>query len=519
VKRPWIHFAFWFVAIAGGLALRTPHLDSRPMHADEAVQAARFRELWLEGTYRYDPHEYHGPTLMYATLPSVLVSGATTPAETTEVTYRVVPVAFGVGMLLLFSLLCDALGRAGSLWAALLAGCSPALVFYSRYYIHETLLAFFTLATIVLVWRYYQSGRLRWCVAAGVTLGLMQATKETAAITYLAGVAALGVAVVTARRGETHVSTFRWRWTHAVWGAIAALATAAILLSSLGANPRGIVDGVLTYVPWLSRAGGQSPHIHPWSFYLTRLVWWRVGDGPRFSESLIVGLSLIGCVRSLVPLAGSPGGPHAGFARWLAWFTIFITAIYCVIPYKTPWCLLQFWVGMIMLAGIGARTLIDVAHWPTARFLTIVLLLSATGHLAWQAYRASYVMAADPRNPYVYAHTSADVTRLADQLRQLAEASAQQGTTPLKIIWTDAYYWPLPWYLRDFSQVQWWTEVPADPLAPIVISATQHDESLTPQLEATHIMTGYFQLRPRVLMQLWVRLDLWEAHLRRLGRL
>ena len=115
-----------------------------------------------------------------------MVGGAATFADTSEATYRAVPVAFGVGLLFLFWFLRDALGRAGSVWAAILAGCSPAFVFYSRYYIHETLLAFFTLATLAFGWRYLRSGRLAWCLAAGVTLGLMQATKETAAIAYLA---------------------------------------------------------------------------------------------------------------------------------------------------------------------------------------------------------------------------------------------------------------------------------------------------------------------------------------------
>ena len=113
-----------------------------------------------QGDYLYDPHEYHGPTLIYATLRRCMAGGAATLADTTAVTYRVVPVVFGVGMLLLLWLLRDALGRAGSGGAAILVGCSPACVFYSRYYIHETLLAFFTLAAIACGWRYLRSGRL-----------------------------------------------------------------------------------------------------------------------------------------------------------------------------------------------------------------------------------------------------------------------------------------------------------------------------------------------------------------------
>ena len=50
------------------LALRCPLLDQRPMHNDEAVNAVKFGQLWEGGVYRYDPNEYHGPSLFYATL-------------------------------------------------------------------------------------------------------------------------------------------------------------------------------------------------------------------------------------------------------------------------------------------------------------------------------------------------------------------------------------------------------------------------------------------------------------------
>ena len=32
-------------------------------------------------------------------------------------------------------------------------------------------------------------------------------------------------------------------------------------------------------------------------------------------------------------------------------------------------------------------------------------------------------------------------------------------------------------------------------------------------------MTGYYELRPQVLAELWVREDVWEAYLRMLGRI
>ena len=157
----------------------------------------------------------------------------------------------------------------------------------------------------------------------------------------------------------------------------------------------------------------------------------------------------------------------------------------------------------------------------------MALVLMGVGcHSAWQSYRASFIMPADPGNPYVYVHTLPDVVRLSRDLEELAKATEELAkATPdgeemvVKVIWHDAYYWPLPWYLRGFEHVELWTKMPADPAAPVVISSPQFDAPLTERLDATHLMTDYYGVRPNVFAQLWVRLDVWEAHLRRLDRL
>ena len=248
------------------------------MHADEAVQAARFRDWWQTGNYVYDPNEYHGPTLIYATLPSVIGGGSDTFAETSAATYRAVPVFFGAGMVLLLWLLRDALGRAGLLWAAILVGCSPAGVFYSRYYIHETLLAFFTLAAIACGWRYVRSGRCR-LVPGGRRRARPDASHQRDGRHRVSGGrCCLGGRRDTCAAKQATRPMPPWSWWHLALGATMAGLVAATLLSSFFTHPRGAIDGVLTYVPWLSRAGGQSAHIHPWYFYLHRLVWWRADE-------------------------------------------------------------------------------------------------------------------------------------------------------------------------------------------------------------------------------------------------
>src|ERR1043166_9920269 len=92
------------LAPAGALALRVPKLDTRPLHNDEAVNAVKVCELWQQGRYVYDPNEYTGPTLHYATLPFLWLSGARNSDELKDATLRVAPVGFGVGLIFLLPL-------------------------------------------------------------------------------------------------------------------------------------------------------------------------------------------------------------------------------------------------------------------------------------------------------------------------------------------------------------------------------------------------------------------------------
>src|SRR5258708_8202326 len=185
--------AAMILIMAAAAFLRLPSLGNRPFHSDEAVHAFKFRELWENGVYRYDPNEFHGPTLYCAALPTVTLSGRHTFTETRESDYRLAIAIFGIALIPLIALLRDGLGGRATVFAALLTAISPAFVFYSRYYIQEVLLVFFTLGMIACGWRYRQSGKVMWLAAAGASAGLMIATKETAVLAFVAAGIALGV--------------------------------------------------------------------------------------------------------------------------------------------------------------------------------------------------------------------------------------------------------------------------------------------------------------------------------------
>ncbi len=528
-------FGLWAIVLGVALALRCTALENRPMHADEAVQASITRQLWWKGSYRYNPDEFHGPTLAYASLGALAIERPSNFAATTPVTYRIVPALFGAALILAVAMLGDGLGR----WAAWAAGgmlaISPSLVFYSRYYIHEMLLAAFSLATVAVAWRYLKTRRLGWCLAAGVFLGLMQATKETAVLTYLGWAVGAALTIgwekITGSRDASPFSEApaeqvlreadNARSIAVIWLLVMGVAAlvAAGLYSSLLANPRGPMDAVLTYLPWIGRAQGHSPHVHAWYYYLQILGWWRAGEGPVWSEAAILILALVGFVSGVRGSAALLTGASPRLVRYLGFSTAALILIYSTIPYKTPWCLVQFHIGLVLLAGVGAVAAVRLVRGGIPRGMVILVLVLAAAHLAWQTYRSSFLMPADPQNPYAYVPTLPDAERLERDIEELALASPEEYAVPVKVIWNNTYYWPLPWYLRRLERVGFWAQIPDDPSAAIVVAAPEHDTALTARLDATHLMTGFYGLRPGVLAQLWVRMDLWEAHLRRLGRI
>ena len=131
------------------------------MHNDEANQAIKFGALLESGEYAYDAYDHHGPTLYYLTLPVAWLRGQATLAATDEWTLRGVPVAFGAATILLLPLLPAGIGRAAGAAAAVLMAVSPAMVFYSRMYIQESMFACFALAFAIALGRAVTEGGLR----------------------------------------------------------------------------------------------------------------------------------------------------------------------------------------------------------------------------------------------------------------------------------------------------------------------------------------------------------------------
>ncbi|MFC1543202.1 flippase activity-associated protein Agl23 [Candidatus Neomarinimicrobiota bacterium] len=507
------------VATAVALALRLPQLDQRPMHGDEAVGAVKFGSLLEENYYRYDPFEYHGPTLYYLTLIPAWLSSDRLLSDVNEYTLRIVPVFFGTLLILLLLPVATGLGWPAVAATSILTAISPAMVFYSRYYIHEMLLVVFTLAAIVAGYRYIRSKGIGWALLLGISLGLMYATKETSIVAFGSMLLALLLMLVLERRPIIAALKKLNPW-HCAAIAAAAVVVSVLFFSSFFTNPRGIIDSLIPWGNYFNRAAYNEWHIHPWYYYLEMLIFTRYTGGPIWSEALLVVLAAIGFIYAMsrrVPKLGD-----TSLIRFIAFYTILMTIMYSAIPYKTPWNMLGFLHGMILLAGIGLIAIFEYLHSNLARVLVALLLLAGGIHLTWQAYQASYRYHADPANPYVYAHSSIDVLDIVEQVYAFADAHPEGRNLVVEVICTAGDYWPLPWYLRSFPNVGWWDRVNENvPPAPIILASPSVEQALIRKLYElpaageknlyVPLLTSYKELRPGVELRGYVMKDLWDS--------
>jgi uncharacterized protein (TIGR03663 family) len=497
-------------ALALALAFRLARADLRPMHHDEANQAVKFGDLLETGDYRYDRHDHHGPTLYYVTLPAAWLRGQRTLASLDERTLRAVPAVFGAGLLLLFVPLARGLGRPGVAAAAVLAAVSPVMTFYSRFFIQESLLVFFSLGFLISAGRFVESRRAWWASCAGAFAGLAYATKETSAIVLPAALIALAVARATTRSGSVeerasaHPGPGAVPWGGIAAGVVAALLVAFVFYSSFFRYPGGLLESVRAFDIYVGRGIGPGPHTQPFGYYV-RLLTYSSSGGLAWSEGVIVALAVIGVAASARTSAGF-------WPRSVGLYTLVTFLAFSAIRYKTPWNLLPFYAGAVLMAGYGTAALLGGVRSRPLRAMIAAALLLALSNLAMQDWRANFRYPADPRNPYVYAQTVPDFLRLTQRVADVAAAHPDRAQMVVKVIAGPYEQWPAPWYLRRMTRVGYWVSAaaaaPFDD-APVVIAAPDQTAAVGAALGDRYLQE-FYGLRPDVILTVFIERASWD---------
>lgn len=513
--KEWAKFYLLILVIAAfGLLLRLPELDQRPMHTDEAVQAVKLGRLLQEGSYKYDPFDYHGPALNYFTLIAVKLFSVNKFADLNEITLRIVPVFFAGFLILLHLLLRGGLSKKTLIYSAILIAVSPAFVFYSRYYIHEILLVCFTFGFISCGYRYFKNFHFKWAFLAGLFLGLMHATKETCIIAIAACLLASCFIVLLQFFYGFNFSYIlrKIRISHFLVFILTAVFVSVLFYSSFFTNFHGVSDSVRTFTIYFNRGTNGNLHNHSWHYYFDVLL----SGSWAWANVLIFIFAVIGFTAALKRNANTIN--KSLLPVFIAFYTVVLTIIYCAIGYKTPWCMLSFLHGFILLAGIGIcriQKLLPQMKW---RLAANLLFLAASAGLACQSYIYSYKYCSAPDNPYTYSQPGEDVIAISEKIKELTKSFPDKKDMRIEVIVPLHDYWPLPWYLRSFPNVAWRSSVVNDRhIASVIITAPEFEKDLAERFYKykgnsdqlyVPLFRNQLQLRPQVPLSCFVVKDL-----------
>jgi uncharacterized protein (TIGR03663 family) len=497
--------------------LRLYDLNLVPLHHDEGVNGNFLVRLVREGSYQYDPENYHGPTLYYfaALFPWIVrVLFGKSAQETyglTTVSIRFVPALFGLATIGLIFLLRRQLGTIATLAAALLLALSPGAVYLARYFIHETQFVFFTLAIVVAGIYFYEQRNGVYLILASASASLLFATKETAMISAGVLIIALLVTLFYLRlqrgkksahfKGRTQpqqgtVTGFIERLggpiTLGVYLAIAAIVFAGIWVvfySSFFTNSKGISDSFQTFAVWTRT--GTVAHVHP---FFTYFYWMALREGP------LLFLGVTGAAFVVLK-------PKNSFALFAALWAFGLIAAYSLIPYKTPWLLLNFLVPLALIGGYAVQQIyeFDKRQWRLTGVVLLVVLSVAT----YQTIDLNFFNYDNDnsRYVYVYAHTTRGLLELVGEIDKIAKQE-NGGLTGITIVSPD--YWPLPWYLRNYTRVGYYGRLAASTEPIIIANANQKPDidanfgQLYRQVPSSR-GDGTFELRPGVKLLLYQR--------------
>jgi uncharacterized protein (TIGR03663 family) len=552
-ERTWLIAGAVILLIAA--FLRLYDLNLVPLHHDEGVNGNFLVRLVREGAYRYDPANYHGPTLYYfaALFPWILRllfgPGPQDKYGLTTVAIRCVPALFGIATVGLVLTLRRHLGTIATLGAAFLLAISPGAVYLSRYFIHETLFVFFTLGIVVASLKYYKDPRPVYLILAALSVALLFATKETAMISAAVLVIALVITRVyrwlekrsggggrsgrkknrvSVSEGDEDTRDFLERvgspTTLAVWLVIAFvvfIAVNVLFYSSFFTNyPQGVYDSLKTFQFWTKT--GKEAHVHPLATY----VWWLL-----LQESPLLIFGAIGAMLAVLK-------PAKSFALFSALWAFGLMAAYSLIAYKTPWLILNFIVPLALTSGVAIEWLYEeLGKWEVSKHTPWVvlagILLLAIGPLPgvirafeqkeinWKTFVPGYqtidlnFINYDNDNQYyvyVYAHTRRETLKLVDEINQLAQRMHQGPETGITIVSPE--YWPLPWYLRDYKRVGYYGHMTPS-TEPIIIArqdqAAEVQATFGDRYQQVHSgfnAAGNFPLRPGVDLLLYARREL-----------
>lgn len=440
-QQPRLHLNIpWFLLpiAMSWLLLLFYRLDLRPPHHDEGINGWFVMKMWDQGFYRYDPFNYHGPLFFYLLQFSELLFGKGI------VSLRLVTVFFGILNIVLVLAHRRFFGCI-AWWAALAMAFSPAVIYYDRYAIHETVLIFFQLLFSFGYFTYIR--KISWrtgvtCMTAGFLGAVM--IKETFFIffgTWL--IAHLLVRLTASFLPESNVREELRTQPHMDAGSAfvppdskriflltigAGLGITLLVFSGFFMNPHGVIDMFIAHVPWL-KTGLSSGHDKPFWAWIKPF---RLYEWPALAA--LAATFLLGWRTS---------------REGRLWCAVGVGTVlaYSLIPYKTPWLILNMIWPLCFVFGYTVESIAQ--RWPVngkRMAYTVAAVIIAVS--AGKAVRLNIFHPADPSETYAYSHTAPSIHQLTTHIERACARHPEANN--MRIVVATRQTWPLPWLLSDY---------------------------------------------------------------------
>ncbi len=266
----------------------------------------------------------------------------------------------------------------------------------------------------------------------------------------------------------------------------------ALFFSSFFTYPEGLQGAFKAYAIW-TKTGNTD---HTQNGMLAYVKW-----GMKLESPLLI-LSTLGFLFALVR------SKHR-FALFAGLWAFGLFAAYTIIPYKTPWLALSFLLPMCISAGYAVNEMLGSKK-PAMKVLGGLSAGLAAAILAFQTYDINFQRYDDDSMPYVYAHTRRGFLDLIKQIEYYAEKSGKGKEAAIEVVTSD--YWPMPWYLNDYTKANFHGRLVDSNSSEIIIAKMVDQETDVIEKYAAHYkFAGEFPLRPGVELMLLVRNDIADS--------
>ncbi len=396
-------------------------LNVRPIHHDESVNGWFVDGMFKNGFYNYDPNNYHGPLYFYFLALGELVFG-----RSVEV-LRSVTIFFGALLTFVPFLYRRWIGERAAWIGAFALALSPAIVFYSRYAIHEVPFALFTS-----VFFYYwirareEDFNLGNMIGLGLSLGTIACLKENFVIF-------LGCLCI----GECMVRFYKKDWVlpknyfFNLGALLIALIFVGLVYSAFGRDEDGVTNFFAAFNLWSHTGSSGNGHQKPFYYWLKVI---GAFEWPTLLGLILAPLSLLRVNQSF---------------RLLSVVSVGVWMAYSIVNYKTPWCLLSFQWGFVLVFSYWASEFYD-----RFKLIAISLMAVLAIHSGYQAYEAAYVNVDSDDNFYVYGQTFREIMQPINGVLDRVKADPGLKST-LKITVVSQFTWPLPYLFGEIKSVSY----------------------------------------------------------------